>query len=244
MPRYCSAIADDAAVARGGQRPGRRSGADDRLASYVCCEVACCSELRRLLRQPARAGPRLRRERGLPARSSARISRDLVLDRREKLVLLGELRPRSTASARRARRRSAPGRRARPARFARRVSTSLPVPLDRPEDPRVLARDALDRVEPRDDVVEALRAEDHLERRVALAVDVQIAEALGDAPLRDDEALPRGDEVLGVRREVAVDPVELDVRVVVRLDRLLEARVKLSTSAMIASAWARFDVIV
>ncbi len=98
----------------------------------------------------------------------------------------------------------------------------LAIPLDRLQDPRVLARDALDGVEPRDDVVEALRAEDHLERRVALPVDVQVAQSLGDALLRDDEALLRRGEVLRVRREVGVDLSELDVRVVPGLDRLLE----------------------
>ena len=44
--------------------------------------------------------------------------------------------------------------------------------------------------------------------------------------LRDAEALPRGDQVLRVRREVALDLLELDVRVVVRLDRLLEVPVQ------------------
>ena len=50
---------------------------------------------------------------------------------------------------------------------------------------------------------------------------------------------------LRVRGEIAVDALELDVRVVVGLDRLLEVRRSgCSTSAMIASACARFDVIV
>jgi hypothetical protein len=44
--------------------------------------------------------------------------------------------------------------------------------LDRPKDLRVLTGDPLDRVEPRDDVVEAARAEDHLERRVTFTVDI------------------------------------------------------------------------
>ena len=128
---------------------------------------------------------------------------------------------------------------------ARRVSTSLRYCLTVLRICASWLRDALDRVEPRDDVVETARAEDDLERRVALAVDVEVAQARRDALLRDDEALLRGDEVLRVRGEVGVDLVELDVRVVPRLARLLELPVSCcSTWAWIASACSRFDVIV
>ena len=84
-------------------------------------------------------------------------------------------------------------------RFARRVSHLVSELLDLGEDPRVLARDPLDRVQPRDDVVEALRPEQHLERRVAVTVHVEVAEALGDAALRDVQALASSDQVAGVR---------------------------------------------
>ena len=159
-------------------------------------------------------------------RASSACICDLVLDRGEQLLALRE------ASFDRLLLRRALGDdlglvragvlEARPACLDR-----LPVPLDLLQDPRVLARDALDGVEPSDDVVEAARAEDHLERRVSVAVHVQVAEALGDPRLRDPEALSRGLEMARVRAQVGVDPVELDVRVVVRLDRLREARVEL-----------------
>ena len=58
-----------------------------------------------------------------------------------------------------------------------------------------------------------------------VAVDVQVAEPLGDAALRDVQALARGDEMAARSDvELAVDAVELDVRVVVGLDRDREAR--------------------
>ncbi len=87
------------------------------------------------------------------------------------------------------------------------------------EDARVLARDALDRIEARDHVVEASCAEQHLERRVTLAVHVQVAKALRDAALSHVQALARSNEVPCVALELSVDPVELDVRAVVCLDR-------------------------
>ena len=67
-----------------------------------------------------------------------------------------------------------------------------------------------------------LGPQDDLERGVALPVDVQIAQALRDALLGDDEALLRGHEVLRVRGELGVDAAELDVRVVVLSTGLLE----------------------
>ena len=184
--------------------------------SYDSWEVACAASW-----AACAARARLLGERSLASLLLRPHLRDLVLDGREELVLLRDLRldrlllrcllgddPRLVG-----------------ARLLEVLATCLDllaVLLDRVQDPRVLARDALDRVEPGDDVVEALRAEDHLERRVALAVDVEVAEALLDALLRDDEALPGGREVLRVRHEVGVDAIELDVRVVPRLDRRLE----------------------
>jgi hypothetical protein len=102
----------------------------------------------------------------------------------------------------------------------------LAIPLDRPKNLRVLTGDPLDRIEPRDDVVETARAEDHLERRITLTVDVQIAQPPGDPVLGDDEALAGGDEVFRVRGKVDVYPVEFDIRVVPGLDRLLEIRIE------------------
>jgi hypothetical protein len=117
--------------------------------------------------------------------------RDLVLDRREELVLLGDLRLDRLLL------RGLLGDDSHLI-LARLLEVCPPrldllaVALDRREDLGVLTRDALDGIEPRDDVVEALRPEDHLERRVALTVDVQVAQPLGDAILRHDEALLRG----------------------------------------------------
>ena len=195
MPEVLERDPDDVPVARGGERSRRRSGTTT-ASSYVCLSLRLGGELGRL-----RAGPRLLGERSLPPLLLGAHLRDLVLDGREQAVLL---RDRDSidcfCAACSATTSRLVGARLLEVRAPR--LDLLAVLLDRPEDLRVLAGDALDRVEPRDDVVEARRAEEHLERGVALAVDVQVAEPLLDALLRDDEALPRGDEVLRVRREV------------------------------------------
>ncbi len=103
----------------------------------------------------------------------------------------------------------------------------VPELLDLREDSRVLTGDPLDRVQARDDVVEALGSEQHLQRRVAVAVHVQVPQALGDTALRDVQALTGSDQVARIRVELAVDTVELHVRVVVRLDRRGKAHVEL-----------------
>ncbi len=62
----------------------------------------------------------------------------------------------------------------------------------------VLVADALDHVEPVEQVVQALGAEDDLDRPAAVTVDVERAEPVGDVGLRDAEALAGDDEVAGV----------------------------------------------
>ena len=92
---------------------------------------------------------------------------------------------------------------------------------------RVLVADALHHVEPAEQVVEVLGAEQDLDGATAVAVHVQRAQALGDVRLGGAEALLGDDEMTRVRVQVGVDLVELHVRVVVRLDRLLELDVRL-----------------
>ena len=99
----------------------------------------------------------------------------------------------------------------------------LAVLLDRVQHLRILVRHAVDRVEPRDDVVEALRAEQDLERRVSVPVDVQVTEAPRDRALRHAEALPSCDEVALVGLQVGIDLRELDVRGRIGIGRLIEA---------------------
>ena len=95
------------------------------------------------------------------------------------------------------------------------------------QDLCVLSTDPLCHVEAIEEVVEALRAEDHLDRAGGVAVDVERAQTLGDVPLRSDEARPGDHEVPAVRLEVRVDLAELDVREVVRLRRMPELRIEL-----------------
>ena len=98
---------------------------------------------------------------------------------------------------------------------------------DVPEHLRVLVADALHHVEPAEQVVEVLGAEQDLDRATAVAVHVQRAQPLGDVRLSGVEALLGDHEMVRVRVQVGVDLVELHVRVVVRLDRLLELDVRL-----------------
>ena len=91
---------------------------------------------------------------------------------------------------------------------------------------RVLARDAIDRVEAVDQILEARRAEEELERRGRLAADVEVAQPAGEAILRDAEVRPRDLHLPPVHAELRLDLAELHVRGVVRLDGLLELRVE------------------
>ena len=92
---------------------------------------------------------------------------------------------------------------------------------------RVLVADALHHVEAAEEVVEVLGAEDDLDRATTVAVHIEGTQPLRDRRLGGREAALRDGEVMRVRLQVGVDLRELDVRVVVRLDRLLELRVRL-----------------
>jgi hypothetical protein len=167
----------------------------------------------------------LGRELLLPAALLGLHALDLVLHRREQLLPLGELgldrRLLGGAVG------DDPGLLRAGVLQVRAMRLDLvPVGLDLREDPGVLARHAVHGVDPGDDVVEAARAQQHVERRVAIAVDVEVAEALGDPALRDVQALARGDEVAGVDLELTVDAVELYGRAVVRLDGHAQVRVE------------------
>jgi len=91
---------------------------------------------------------------------------------------------------------------------------------------RVLPADALGHVETVEQVVEALRAEDHLDGAARVTVDVERTQPFRDVHLRCAEARPRDPEMPAVRLQVGVDLRELDVREVVRLRRMPEARVE------------------
>ena len=91
----------------------------------------------------------------------------------------------------------------------------------------VLVADALHHVEPPEQVVEVLRAENDLDGTAAVAVDVERPQPLCDVRLGGTEALLGDHEMARVRVEIGVDLGELLVREVVRLDRLLELRVRL-----------------
>jgi hypothetical protein len=92
---------------------------------------------------------------------------------------------------------------------------------------RVLVGDAVDRLDPVQEVVEAPRAEEDVERRRGVALDVDGDEALGERRLGRLQ-VPARDAELELRAlEAPVDAPELDVGEVVRLDRPLEAAVDL-----------------
>src|SRR5919201_6821705 len=94
------------------------------------------------------------------------------------------------------------------------------------EHVRVLRRDPVRRVEAIDEVVEARRAEEHLER-VALAVrGVQLNEASREGRLSLLQALLRDPELGVIRLQVGANVVQLDGREVVGLDGTLKARVE------------------
>ncbi len=101
-----------------------------------------------------------------------------------------------------------------------------PGPADLLHDADVLLGDALGRVEPVDELVEAGRPEDHLERRL-LALGVERHQALGEVTLGEPVG-PAGDgEVPLVLLDVGLDLVEPQRRGVVGLDRELEVPVDL-----------------
>ena len=99
--------------------------------------------------------------------------------------------------------------------------------LDVREHLRVLVTDALHHVQPAEQVIEVLGAEQDLDGATLVAVHVQRAEPLGDVRLSGFEALLGHHQVMRVRVQVGVDLAELHVRVVVGLDRLLELDVRL-----------------
>ena len=103
----------------------------------------------------------------------------------------------------------------------------LAEPLYLLEHLRVLVADALHHVEAPEEVVEVLGTEEDLDGAAAVAVDVERPQPVRDVHLCRAEALLGDDEVMRVRLEIGVDLPELDVRVVVRLDRPFELHVRL-----------------
>ena len=94
------------------------------------------------------------------------------------------------------------------------------------EDVGALIRDAVDRVDPRDQVVHRGSAEQYLEPCVLVTGRVHRNEMRVQLPLRVLEIRLRELELGLVRTEVALDPGELVVGEVVRLDGQLEVRVE------------------
>ena len=205
MPRYCIAIPTTPPYCDGAARGStdrcscRWTTPSESTTSPAACVAACCARTPTLLRccwRPAR--PRLRGELRLAAGLLGLELRDLALDRAS-MRCCSAICPSIALLLRSpARRRSAPARRA-PAQLRPALLDLRAEPLDVAEDLRVLVADALDHVEAPEEVVEALGAEDDLDRAAAVAVDVERAEPLGDVPLRDAEALLRDDEMLRVR---------------------------------------------
>ena len=95
------------------------------------------------------------------------------------------------------------------------------------EHATVLRRHALDRVEAVEQVVDRLGGQHDLERALLVPADVERDEPLGQVRLTVLEALLRDLQVSGVGLELAPDLVELDVREVVGLDRVRQLRVDL-----------------
>ena len=91
--------------------------------------------------------------------------------------------------------------------------------LDLPEHARVLRGNAIDGVDPVEQVVDRLGREDDLERAAAAAALVERDEARRQVRLSGLETRSRDRQMVGVRPQLTLDPVELDVREVVRLDR-------------------------
>jgi len=151
-------------------------------------------------------------------------ARDLTLDRREHPLALRELR-----LDRRLLRRAVGDD--LPLLAARALQLRLPPDHvaaeahDLVQHPGVLLRDAVRRIEAAHHVVEALGPEDHLEPGVVGVRGVERDEPPLERLLADLQVRPGDDEVVAVDLEILLDPRELDIREVVRLDRLLELRV-------------------
>ena len=94
------------------------------------------------------------------------------------------------------------------------------------EDLRALIRDPVHRVEPVDQVVHRGRPEQDLEPRVLASRRVQRDQMGVEHALRVPEVRPRELQLGLVRPQVALDPGELLVREVVRVDGPLEVRVE------------------
>ena len=191
------------------------------------------AELRRR-RASRRGGPLLRRQPclglplqlRLPARFLGLQLLDLALDPGEHLLALGELALDRLLLAR------ALGHDlglvlSRRLQALTTLGDLLAERLDVREHLRVLVTDALHHVQPAEQVIEVLGAEQDLDGATLVAVHVQGAEPLGDVRLSGFEALLGHHQVVRVRVQVGVDLGELHVRVVVRLDRLLELDVRL-----------------
>jgi hypothetical protein len=102
-----------------------------------------------------------------------------------------------------------------------------PERLDLAGDPRVLVGDAVDGLDPAQQVVQARCAEDDVERRGGRAGRVDGDEAPRERLLRVRVVRARDGEGVTVPLQVALDLLQLVGRGVVGLDRALEARVDL-----------------
>ena len=204
MPRYCIAIPTTPPYCDGGG--GRDQTASDGVASIEAVKLpaassAAAARARRGCRAAARRAVRSACvcELRLPAGLLGLELLDLALDPGEHPLALARAGSRSTASGSRA--RHDPGLLGARAvvSCARRSLTSLRNCLDVAEHLRVLVADALHHVEPAEQVVEVLGAEEDLDRAAAVAVHVQRAQPLGDVRLGGAEALLGDDEVMRVR---------------------------------------------
>jgi len=92
---------------------------------------------------------------------------------------------------------------------------------------RVLVGDAVGGVDAVDHVVEARRADDHVDRGTLVPGGVEGDEPGRERLLGPQEARLRDGELVRVVPQVALDLLQPDVREVVRLDRFLDARVEL-----------------
>jgi hypothetical protein len=94
------------------------------------------------------------------------------------------------------------------------------------DDPGILGGDAVRRVQPIDELVEARRPEEHLDQRV-LARRVELDEPLLEVRLRSPEVRAGDTKALGVDPLPFDDRVELDLRGVVGVDGVVELGVNL-----------------
>ena len=213
---------DHAAVARG---RGRR----EHLGGRACDEQGV-TRLHGLVlglqRRSRKPGTRLSGEPRLPKALGGLEAGDLVLDRGEQAVAFGEL----------ALDRLPLGRaigddlhllRLRPLEPHPSLPDLCTEALHLAQDARVLRGDPLHGVEPVHQVVDRPGSEQHVDRRALAAAHVQRDESLGQVGLGVLQALARDHQVVSVRRQLSLDPVELQAREVVRLDRLLELAVDL-----------------